>query len=220
MNKMWSEMNKKIQVSLKKESTFKEDIDTLLKLRNILFEHILTWKEELDQASFCAMPFMHATGYHNKTVVYALWHIFRIEDIVTHSLIKKDEQILFKGQYQEKIHSPIITTGNELIKEEIATFSKALNIDSLYEYIEEVKQNTDEILKSLSYHDLKIKMTKEDKEHLESLHMVSSHERAYWLIDYWCQKDIKGLIQMPLSRHWIMHVEASIRIIDELKKIV
>lgn len=37
-------------------------------------------------------------------------------------------------------------------------------------------------------------------------------ENAFWLVDYWCGKDIKGLIQMPFSRHWIMHIEASNRI--------
>lgn len=39
---------------------------------------------------------------------------------------------------------------------------------------------------------------------------------AYWLIDYWCGKDIRGLIQMPLSRHWIMHLEACLRIRSKL----
>ncbi|MDE7404610.1 MAG: phage head-tail adapter protein, partial [Lachnospiraceae bacterium] len=60
--------------------------------------------------------------------------------------------------------------------------------------------------------DLKRKMTDKDKEHLKSLEVVSTDERAYWLIDYWCGKDVRGLIQMPFSRHWIMHIEACIRI--------
>ena len=60
--------------------------------------------------------------------------------------------------------------------------------------------------------DLKRKMNDADKERLKSLHVVSTDERAYWLIDYWCGKDVKGLIQMPFSRHWIMHIEASLRI--------
>ncbi len=34
----------------------------------------------------------------------------------------------------------------------------------------------------------------------------------YPAIDYWCNKDIRGLIQMPFSRHWIMHIEACLRI--------
>lgn len=46
----------------------------------------------------------------------------------------------------------------------------------------------------------------------------STDENAVWLIDYWCQKDARGLIQMPFSRHWIMHIEASLRIRNKLKK--
>jgi len=220
VNKEWSNLNKEIQVLLKKELTFKEGIFKLLYLRDILFQEMLRWKIDLDKNLFHRMPFINATGYHNKTVAYSLWHIFRIEDIVTHSLIKNDEQIIYKGQYKEKMNSPIITTGNELVKEEIADFSKALDIDALYEYIDKVRQSTDDILKGLTYQDLKISMTEEDKEKLESLHVVSKHDRSYWLIDYWCQKDIRGLIQMPLSRHWIMHVEASIRITGKLNKLV
>ncbi len=54
------------------------------------------------------------------------------------------------------------------------------------------------------------------KEQLKALNVVSSDESANWLIDYWCRKDIRGLIQMPFSRHWIMHIEASCRILNKL----
>ena len=47
-------------------------------------------------------------------------------------------------------------------------------------------------------------------------HSVSTDEDAVWLIDYWCDKDIGGLIRMPFSRHWIMHIEARCRIKNKL----
>ena len=64
----------------------------------------------------------------------------------------------------------------------------------------------------LSYDELKKKISEERKKQLKLLNVVSNDENAIWLIDYWCGKDIRGLIQMPFSRHWIMHVEASLRI--------
>ena len=70
-----------------------------------------------------------------------------------------------------------------------------------------------------SYDDLKAKVSEEKRQKLESLHVVSEDENAYWLIDYWCKKDIKGLIQMPFSRRWIMHIEACLRIKDKLQSI-
>lgn len=211
MNKYWSELNKTMQLQIKKKETFEAGIDTLIKLRRELMVEIMQLKK-LSPADLIAMPYMTAKGYHNKTIAYSLWHIFRIEDIVAHSLIADDRQIFFQGDYKKRINSPIITTGNELIKEEILEFSKAICIEELYNYIIDVDKSTAKILKSMSYSDIKIKITNEKKQKLEKLQVVSNNKDAYWLIDYWCKKDVKGLIQMPFSRHWIMHIEACLRI--------
>lgn len=212
MNKEWSELNKLMQSQIKRRDTYEEGIGTLLALRDALWDTISSFKVDLNREEFNAIPFINADGYHSKTIVYSLWHIFRIEDIVTHTLIEGDEQVFFREGYQKKINSPIITTGNELVKQEIADFSKLLNLDELYTYLFDVKQSTEAILRDLSYDDLRKKISAERKERLESLSVVSKEESAIWLIDYWCNKDIRGLIQMPFSRHWIMHIEACLRI--------
>lgn len=215
MNQEWSELNKTVQTQLKKKDTYKAGIDSLLRLRDQLMQTIASFRDELSREEFNAIPFINANGYHCKTIAYSIWHIFRIEDIVSHTLIGEDEQVFFSGNYQERIHSPIITTGNELVKQQIADFSKQLEMEELYSYIFEVKKSTEEILKNLSYEELKKKVS-DRKENLQSLHVVSDDEKAVWLIDYWCDKDIRGLIQMPFSRHWIMHVEASLRIRNKI----
>ena len=104
---------------------------------------------------FNAIPFINADGYHSKTIAYSLWHIFRIEDIVAHTLIKGDEQVFFREGYQKRINSPVITTGNELVKQEIADFSEQLDLDELYSYLSDVKRSTESILRDLSYDDLR-----------------------------------------------------------------
>lgn len=216
MNKEWSGLNKKMQSQIKKNDTYKMGIDTLLDLRNQLMHTLLSFKEELCREDFNAIPFINADGYHSKTIAYSIWHIFRIEDIVVHSVIKEEEQIFFAGDYQKRIHSPIVTTGNELIKQQIAEFSEQLDLKELYSYISEVKESTDRILEQLPYSELKRKIPEERKEYLKSLNVVAVDESAIWLIDYWCDKDIRGLIQMPLSRHWIMHIEACLRIKNKI----
>ena len=212
-------MNKTLQLQIKKKETFVAGIETLIKLRKSIIEQITKLKSQLSDCDFYAMPYINAKGYHNKTIAYSLWHIFRIEDIVAHSLIANDEQILFAGDYQNRIKSPIITTANELKKEDIQRFSEQLCIEELYRYIAEVDESTSHILKSLSYNDLKRKISNDARKQLEALNVVSSDENAYWLIDYWCNKDVKGLIQMPFSRHWIMHIEACLKIRDKLLSI-
>lgn len=216
MNKEWSELCKTMQAQIKKKETFYEGIDTLLELRGKLADELYRLKTELTREEFNAIPFINADGYHSKTIAYSIWHIFRIEDIVAHTLIGQDEQIFFSENYLNYIGSPINTTGNELVKQQISDFSEALNLDELYRYAASVKNSTEDLLKNLSFSDLKRKMTDTDKERLKSLNVVSEDERAYWLIDYWCGKDVKGLIQMPFSRHWIMHIEASLRIENKI----
>ena len=212
MNKEWSELNKTMQAQIKKKDTYKMGIDTLFNLRRQLMQTLVSFKEDLCREDFNAIPFINADGYHSKTIAYSIWHIFRIEDIVAHTVITEDEQVFFTGNYQVRINSPIITTGNELVKQQIADFSKQLNLEELYSYIFEVRESTEKILERFSYDELKWKIPDERKGYLKSLNVVNCDEKAIWLIDYWCSKDIRGLIQMPFSRHWIMHIEASLRI--------
>lgn len=215
MNTEWSELNKAMQLQLKKRDTFDSGINTLSELRKTLMDKIMEYKAELSHEELCAMPCMNAKGYHSKTIAYSLWHIFRIEDIVVHSLIADNEQIFFANDYIKRTNSPIITTGNELVKEQIGEFSKSLCIDELFNYLTDVYVSTNEFVKTLSFDDMKTKVA-DKKQYLQTLNVVSEDENAYWLIDYWCGKDIRGLIQMPLSRHWIMHIEACERIRSKL----
>lgn len=205
-----------MQLLLKKEESMHAGIKTLVDLRNQLMDVLLSFKKDLKRADFDAIPFMNANGYHCKTIGYSIWHIFRIEDIVAHTLIAGDDQIFFTGNYQRRIHSPIITTGNELVKQQIADFSRQLDLEELYAYITDVKRSTETIVNHLPYDRLRWRAPEERKERLKSLQVVSTDERASWLIDYWCGKDIRGLIQMPFSRHWIMHIEACLKIKNKI----
>ena len=214
MNKEWSELNKSFQMQIKKESSFAEGINTLLILRQSLMDELLGMKRTLRREDFNAMPCPKANGYHSKTIGYSIWHVFRIEDIVSHDLIQNDEEIF--QAHRDEIGAPIIATGNELNGKQIAEFSEKLDLDALYDYAIEVKNSTDGLLKRLSYRDLRRRFSKADKARLEQLQVVSADESARWLIDYWCGKDVSGLLRMPFSRHWIMHIEACLRIKDKL----
>jgi len=218
MNKEWSDLNKAMQQLLKKRDTFNEGIAALFRLRDELYNTMLSLREELSRGDFDAMPYPKAKGYHCKNIAYSLWHIFRIEDITANTLIADREQVFFTGDYQRRINSPIITTGNELSGDEIAGFTKVLDIGALYEYTSDVKQSTEDTLLGMDFDKLKTKIPTERREKLISLEVVSRSEDAFWLVDYWCGKDIRGLIQMPFSRHHIMHTEAMLRIRDGLSR--
>ena len=216
MDKNWSDMNKEIQTLLAKEATFREGIEKLIVFRKIMFEQVTQIAHTFPEEAFWQMPFAGADGYHAKTLAYSIWHIFRIEDIVAHEMIAGDRQVLFAQSFSEKVHSPIITTGNELSGNEIAEFSKRLDVGNLYRYAQEVMKATDKILAGLRYADLKRTFGEEMIAKLQATGCVSEDENAAWLIGYWCGKDVQGLIRMPFSRHWIMHIEAMRRIKNRL----
>lgn len=206
----------KIKDEISNENTFHSGIKDLLLLRKQLFDILLQFKTELCRDDFNAMPFIGADGFHSKTIAYSLWHIFRIEDIVSHTLISGDDQIFFVGNFQERIGAPIVTTGNELIGHEIADFSQTLDLDELYQYASSVKDSTEKMLENLTFADLKRRIAVADKAHLESLDVVSQSDNARWLIDYWCGEDLKGLILMPFSEHWMAHIYACMLIRDKI----
>ena len=216
MNKDWSEKDKKMQALISKEATFDEGIKLLIELRTELFEQISFIVKTFPSVAFYQLPFGDGEGNHCTTLAWSLWHTFRIEDIVAHEMILKDSQIFFDGEWLERTGSVIITTGNELVGDTLIEFSKKLDIKATYDYCKTVMDSTNEKLDHLKFEDLKKTFTGEDRERLVESKCVSSDERASWLIDYWCSKNIKGLIQMPFSRHWIMHVEAMQRIKNKL----
>ncbi len=216
MDNEWSEKNKKMQSLIAKEATFAEGIKVLLELRTELFEQITSIVKTFPEVAFYQMPFGVGEGNQCTTLAWSLWHLFRIEDIVAHTLILKDEQVLFKDGWLGKTNSPIITTANELNGDAMVEFSKALNIKVTYEYCKTVMESTNEMLGRLQFADLKKTFTTADRERLVDSKCVSSDKSSIWLIDYWCGKNIAGLIKMPFSRHWIMHVEAMQRIKNKL----
>ena len=219
MNKDWAEKNKQIQMLLGKKVTYREGIELLIQFRHELFNQISCMVNGIPVEAFYEMPYKNAKGYHSKTLAYSIWHIFRIEDIVAHSLIKQDPQIFFAHGYRDTIGTKLITTGNELQGEKIAEFSKELDIPVLYKYAEEVMESTNELIQNMEYSELHSKFGESDIERMIESKCVSEEEEASWLIDYWCGKNILGLVKMPFCRHWIMHIEAMQRIKNKLCKL-
>ena len=79
-------------------------------------------------------------------------------------------------------------------------------------------ESTNRVLQHLTWADMKRKFEENMGAKLQATHCVSENEEAAWLIPYWCGKDVRGLIKMPFSRHWLMHIEAMRRIKNKLCK--
>lgn len=116
----------------------------------------------------------------------------RIEDITAHTLTADDAQVLFRDNHLEEIGSPIITTGNELVGDEIVTFSKGLNIPGLLRYAGDVRASTDELLRDLSFEDTKRRFDDEDRRRVIASKCVSEDESAAWLSTIGAARTLRG----------------------------
>ena len=199
---------------MNKKSSFKDGINKLIELRTLLFNEWERAMKDLSIEGYSTQPFKNRDGYDSKTIAYSIFHVFRIEDIVLNTLINNRQQIFNRDNYQKKMNAMINTTGNELIRESISSFSKTLIIEELWKYAKKVFEESNKWLLLIDYDDLKIVYSELDKERIKNTKTVAESEN--WLIDYWCGKDIKGLLGMPFSRHWIMHLEASLRIRNKM----
>ena len=209
MDKNYSERHKVILSQLKKELSFYDGIKNLIDLREDLFlNHVEKYFSRLSKDDFCKIPFAGSTGNKDATISWSIYHVFRIEDIICHNFISNDEQIFFAQNYQKKMNCSVITTANEMNDEQMIEFSKNLNPDELFSYAKEVKNVSQKVLSNLTFKQAKEKVSEQQKQKLLMQNVVSTNPEAFWLVDYWCKKNIRELLQMPFSRHWIMHIEA------------
>lgn len=204
---------KDFQNNIKRKDTFSEGINSLIELRKYLKEIIDYIFLVCKKADFSKMPISK-----DKTIGYYLYHLTRIEDITCNTLILDSKEIFFENKYDKLINSHIITTGNELNRQELIDFSSKLNIDQLKKYIDDVYNNTNEMIKKITFEESKLRVLDERKTKLIDSDVVSQDENAFWLVDYWCKKTYAGLMLMPFSRHHMLHLGGCLRIINKIKK--
>jgi len=141
----------------------------------------------------------------DETIVWALWHIARIEDLTMNILVNQKDQV-FNRYWKEMMNSNITDTGNALSDEEIIDFSKKLNIPILLEYRDAVGQRTREIIKGLSDNDIKRKISQHSLDKILEEGGVTVQKDSIWLLDFWGKKDVAGILLMPPTRHVMLHL--------------
>ncbi len=140
-----------------------------------------------------------------ETIAWILWHIARIEDLTMGILTANGDQ-LFNDSWQHRIHSSITDTGNALTRDEIIQFGIGLDMEALQAYRNAVGIRTREIVQNLGEEKLKRKVTSDGLEKIRSSGGVTGQEGSAWLLDFWGNKDIAGLLLMPPTRHVILHL--------------
>lgn len=179
--------------------------------KNLFINLYLELKNKIDNL------FKELNDYKNENIIWNLWHIMIIEDLIVNILICEKESIL-NEKLKNELNISITDTGNSLTKEEIKKFAKNINIKKLKYYSDKISKNTINLIKRLKAEDIKRKINKINLEKIINVCRVTKDN--LWLIDYWGKKDIAGLLLMPLSRHIIVHLNQCYKYIETKSKII
>lgn len=179
--------------------------------KNLFINLYLELKNKIDNL------FKELKDCKNENIIWNLWHIMRIEDLIVNILICEKESIL-NEKLKNELNISITDTGNSLTKEEIKKFAKNINIKKLKYYSDKISKNTINLVKRLKAEDIKRKINKINLEKI--INGCGVTKDNLWLIDYWGKKDIAGLLLMPLSRHIIVHLNQCYKYIETKSKII
>ena len=147
----------------------------------------------------------------DETIAWHLWHITRIEDLVSNILIAEQSQI-FNDEWMNKLNVPVKDTGNAMTGKQIIDFSEQVNKQELINYRNAVGCRTRIMLKSLTFGDLKRKPNTEYLAQVVSEGGLLKSRDSIWLKDFWGKHTVAGLILLPLTRHHMMHLPDCIAI--------
>jgi hypothetical protein len=208
---------KEIKILINKSSTFEEGKKKLLLLHSNLYCSQMSGKKGPtfeDQLWDNLTDTIARTAVNEKgrTILYGLWHSTRIEDITMNMLVNRREQIYKKQNFKKSINAGIDHTGNSLSKADILVMSSQINIKELRNYRLTVGRESQKTIQSLPFADLKKKVLKEDIERVRAEGAVDDVPSANWLLDFWGNKNVEGILFMPASRHQIVHFSENFRV--------
>jgi len=217
----WNEKQKNLSIFLQNQKTFKKGINLLLEMHSLLHDKKVCkinsktfyddlWENMKDET--CRI-----ISNKETSILWNIWHITRVEDIISNIIIGRKETI-FNKEIQTKLNIKIKDTGNAMIFSEIESFNKSINIKELKDYRVKVGKSTQKIIKVIEFSDIKRKVVKKELEKIKQNNGVIDNPKSIWLLDFWGKKNILGLINMPITRHQIVHLNDCFKIKQKYNK--
>jgi len=153
-----------------------------------------------------------------SSIAWNLWHITRIEDAISNILITDSDQILNK-EWLKNMNVNITDTGNAFSKEDVDKFDSAINTNELLKYRKAVGKNTQKTIKNITEEDKKRKPSKDQLKKIIAEKVLTKDKDSIWLLDFWGNKTINGLLLMPITRHQIFHINDCYKLKEKYIKV-
>jgi hypothetical protein len=222
---LWNENHKKLTNIIQKSNEHENTLDLFLSQHALLYSSkmnnsdLVTIEDvlikDIKEDTLRKYP-VKAPGTINS-IVWHIWHITRIEDMTMNILVAATDQVFNAGNWFKHLHVDYMHSGNGMSEAEIADLSSNIDISSLLSYRLVVGRKTREIICSLQHGEFMRKVEPKNIKTLEDQCAVK--KEASWLIDYWGNKSIAGIVLMPATRHNFLHLNKSIRIKQKIQKI-
>jgi hypothetical protein len=217
----WSKKQNNLKILLSKEQTFDNGIKLLIEMHGLLHDRKISgnnietfydilWENLKEET--CKLISKKETS-----IIWNIWHITRIEDIVANDIIGDNDEIL-NTEIQTKLNIKTKDTGNAMTYDEIDFMNKNINIKRLKEYRLKVGKQTQKIIKSLKYADMKRNVEKKQLDKIMENGSILEDEKSKWLLDFWGRKNVLGLIMMPITRHQTVHLNDCFNIKEKYNK--
>jgi hypothetical protein len=209
----WNKNQKNLMIYLSNEKSFIDGKNLLMEMHNSIHDKIVYKgsEETIYDQLWINLKEETCKIISNKetSILWNIWHITRIEDIVSNILIGNNETI-FNKEIQKKMNIKIKDTGNVMSYSEIEMFNKNISIKELLKYRNNVGKSTKKIIEKIKYVDIKRKIDKSQLEKIKQNNGIVNE--SMWLLDFWGKKNILGLIMMPITRHQIIHINDCFKI--------
>jgi hypothetical protein len=221
VSKTWNDKQKNLKIFLADKKSFEKGKNLLLEMHSLLHDKKVykitietfydnLWENMKEETCKIISP-------KETSIVWNIWHITRIEDIISNIIIGNKETI-FNKEIQTKLNIKINDTGNAMTYSEIELLNKNMNIKELKEYRIKVGKSTKKIIEALEFADIKRKTKKEQLEKIKANKGVIDNPKSIWLLDFWGKKNILGLIMMPITRHQVVHLNDCFKIKEKYNK--
>jgi hypothetical protein len=218
--KAWNERHKKLKLAIQNG-----DCDAVRDLYAI--QHAMVHSQQMSQADIFSFEdeimkglpeqlFRKIAAGSNHSIVWILWHMARVEDVVMNMLVAGKAQVLFSGDWSGKIGIGITHTGNGISNKEERRLSKAVDIHALRAYRMAVGLKTRQVIRSLRPKNLKSKVDPLRLQRIWDEGAILPTAKS--IVEYWGSRTIGGLLLMPPLRHCFLHLNEARRIRQVLVK--
>lgn len=136
------------------------------------------------------------------SIVWHLWHMTRIEDVVVNTLLQGTPEVLDAGDWARRLGVEARLVGTGDTEEEVRGFSERVDVAALLAYRDAVGQTTRAWVTDLDFATLD---TVPDAAARFAAAPPIVGERAQWLPRFYTGKTAAFLLTFPVTNHGLMH---------------